>query len=74
MKVLNKDFEIDGVKTPLVCDIDGIVYVVVHNSVHEINGSVNGGVNNLSIGDKVADIVSAKGGRDGIINITVKFL
>lgn len=70
MKVLNIDFEIDGVKTPLVCNTDGTVYAVVHNSVHNIEGSVN----KPSIGDKVADIVSTKGGRNGITNITVKYL
>ena len=70
MKVLNKDFEIDGVKTPLVCDVNGIVYVVVHNSVHNVEGSVN----KPSIGEKIADVVSAKGGKNGITNITVKYL
>lgn len=70
MKVLNKDFEIDGVKTPLVSDIDGTVYAVVHNSVHNVEGSVN----KPSIGNKIADIVSVKGDRNGITNITVKYI
>ena len=70
MKVINADFKINGVKTPLVCNTDGTVYAVVHNSVH----NVDGGINKPSIGEKIADVVSAKGGKNGITNVTVKFL